>query len=45
MPFILAGINYQLRIDTNGKCYLKIVSGGAPVNDPVILPFVIIYKK
>jgi hypothetical protein len=45
MPFSLGGINYQLRIDTAGECYLKVVSGDPPVDDPVVLPFTIIYNK
>jgi hypothetical protein len=45
MPFSLAGSNYQLRIDTNGKCYLKLASGAAPFDSAVILPFTVIYKK
>jgi hypothetical protein len=44
LSFSLEGINYQLRIDTNGKCYLKVVSGAAPVGNPVFIPFTLIYK-
>lgn len=45
IPFSLGGINYQLRIDTGGECFLKVVSGDPPVDDPVVLPFTIIYNK
>jgi hypothetical protein len=45
IPFFLGEINYQIRIDTAGECYLKIVSGDPPVDDPVVLPFTVIYNK
>lgn len=36
---------YQLRIEPNGKCYLRLVSGVLPDADPVIIPIRAVYKK
>ena len=45
ISFSLVGITYQLRIDTNGKCYLKVIAGTAPVGSPVVIPLSLLYKK
>lgn len=37
---------YQIRVDKNGKCYLRLVSGSVPgESGPVILPIRAVYKK
>jgi hypothetical protein len=45
IPFSLVGTNYRVRIETSGKCYMKVVSGAAPTGNPVVIPFLLIYKK
>jgi hypothetical protein len=42
--FSIVGNTYQLRIDNNGKCYLKFMNGGLPYADPVVLPIRVYYK-
>ncbi|MEJ0106574.1 MAG: hypothetical protein WDO19_30290 [Bacteroidota bacterium] len=36
---------YSLRIDTGGKCYLRIASGILPQQEPSVIPLKIDYKK
>jgi hypothetical protein len=36
---------YSVRIETDGKCYLKFVSGTPPDTDPAIIPVRIKYSK
>lgn len=45
VSFLSGDITYQLRIDTMGKCYLKLLSGAAPTADPVIIPVTVKFKK
>jgi len=35
---------YQLRVEPNGRCYLRLASGSLPDGDPVILPIRAKYK-
>lgn len=35
---------YQLRVEPNGKCYLRLASGTLPDGDPIILPIRVKYK-
>lgn len=35
---------YQLRVEPNGKCYLRLASGSLPNGDPVIVPVRAVYK-
>jgi hypothetical protein len=44
LPFNLLTDNYVLRIDDNGKCYLKFMSGSLPTANPVILPLSVLYR-
>jgi len=43
--FSLINNVYQLHIDINGRCYLKLASGELPDADPVILPVRAVYKR
>ena len=45
IPFLLGGNNYDLRIQHNGKCYLKLASGPVPDSYPVVIPIAVNYKK
>jgi hypothetical protein len=45
VPFNLLSNIYKLRIEANGKCYLRLASGSLPDSDPVIIPIGVIYKK
>ena len=46
MTFNLIADTYQLRVEKNGKCYLKLLSGSLPDNSgTVILPIKGVYKK
>lgn len=42
--FSLISSTYRLRVDDDGKCYVKLEAGAIPVNDPVVLPFKVFYK-
>ncbi len=42
--FSLLNDYYQLRIDTNGKCYLKFMYGTLPANNPVVMSIKLLYK-
>jgi hypothetical protein len=44
LPFNLLTDNYQLRIDAQGKCYVKFLNGSLPSSDPFILPLKVFYK-
>lgn len=44
LPFNLLLDTYILRIDDNGKCYLKFISGTLPTADPFIFPLKVLYK-
>jgi len=44
VSFSLISDLYQLRVEPNGRCYLRLVSGSLPVGDPVILPIRAKYK-
>ncbi len=45
LSFNLITAYYILRIDTQGKCYLRLSSGAAPAVNPAIIPVNVIYKK
>ena len=45
VSFSLISDVYQLRVEPNGRCYLRLVSGSLPDSDPVILPVRAKYKK
>ena len=45
VTFDLLSSIYQIRIEHNGKCYLRLASGNVPDEDPVILPIRAVYKK
>jgi len=45
VSFNLITNQYLLRIDNEGKCFLKLFSGAAPGDDPAVIPVKIIYKK
>jgi len=46
ITIILIQDTYQFRVDKNGKCYLRLVSGSIPgESGPVILPVKVKYKK
>lgn len=44
LPFNLSNDGYTLRIEKNGKCYLRFLSGTLPAANPVILPLKVFYK-
>ena len=43
--FKLIADEYQLRIEKNGKCYLKVLGSLPDKKDPVIIPVRAVYKK
>lgn len=45
ISFSLITNQYLLRIDVQGKCYLRLFSGSAPADDPAVIPVKVIYKK
>jgi len=44
LPFNLIYDTYQLRVEPNGRCYLRLASGSLPDGDPVIIPIRAKYK-
>jgi len=44
LAFSLLSDNYTLRIETNGKCYLKWLSAPAQATGPVVIPLKVYYK-
>jgi hypothetical protein len=44
LPFNLIYDTYQLRIEPNGKCFLRLITGSLPDGDPVIVPVRAVYK-
>ncbi len=36
---------FMLRIDTEGKCYLRLSSSSLPTKNPVVIPIKVYYKK
>ncbi len=44
LPFNLGSDAYTLRIESNGKCYLRFLSGTLPASDPVVLFLKVFYK-
>jgi len=36
---------YQLRVEPNGRCYLRLTYGSLPDADPVIIPVRAVYKR
>lgn len=44
LAFSLVNENYTLRIEADGKCYLKWLSAPAKADAPVILPLKVYYK-
>jgi len=45
VSFSLISDVYQLRIDPNGRCYLRLTTGSLPDGDPVIIPVRAVYKR
>lgn len=43
--FSLITDQYLIRIDNEGKCFLKLFSGSAPSDNPAVIPLKVIYKK
>jgi hypothetical protein len=43
--FLLVLDGYQLKIDIEGRCFVRLDSGQLPAQDPVILPFRVNYRK
>ncbi len=43
--FNLISSNFELRIDSTGKCYLRLSSGVIQSNDPVVIPVKINFRK
>ena len=43
--FDLLRNNYELRIEANGKCYIRLASGNLPDSNPVIIPIRVVFKK
>ena len=44
LSFSLLSNSYSLRIEPNGKCYLKLLAGTLPDSDPVVIPVRVLYK-
>jgi hypothetical protein len=45
IPFNRGLDAYHLRIDRQGRCFVKLVNGQLPAADPVIIPFKVNYQK
>lgn len=43
--FDLVTVVYQIRIDTEGRCYISVASGLPPDQDPFIIPVKVRFKK
>jgi hypothetical protein len=43
--YYLISDQFSLRVDENGKCYFRLVSGNAPTADPTVIPIIVYYKK
>jgi len=44
ISFTLLTNNYNLRLDTSGRCYIRFVNGDLPTDDPFVIPLKILYK-
>ena len=44
VSFNLISDQYQLRVEPNGRCYLRLATGTLPDGDPVIIPVRALYK-
>jgi hypothetical protein len=44
LNFYLLSNQFLLRIDENGKCYLRFQNGALPSEDPAIIPLKVFYK-
>jgi len=44
ISFMLMFDEYLLRVESNGRCYLRLTKGTIPDGDPVILPIRVKYK-
>jgi len=44
LPFNLIYNTYQLRVEPNGRCYLRLASGSLPDANPIIIPVRAVYK-
>ena len=44
LSFNLLYNTYELRVEPNGTCYLRLASGSLPDGDPVIIPVQAVYK-
>lgn len=45
VSFSLIDNVYQLRVEPNGRCYLRLATGVLPDADPVIIPVRAVYKR
>jgi hypothetical protein len=45
VTFSLISDQYQLRVEPNGRCYLRLATGTLPDGDPVIIPVRAVYKR
>ena len=45
LVYNLLSDQYSLRVDTTGRCYLKLESGNSPTNNPVVLSLIFYYKR
>jgi hypothetical protein len=45
LSFYLIQVEYALRVETNGKCYLRLVKGNPAGTDPAMVPVQVFYKK
>ena len=43
--FIWINTVFEFQVNTDGSCYMKLVSGPVPAGNPVVIPARIIYKK
>jgi zona occludens toxin (predicted ATPase) len=44
LMFSVMDCRYQLRIEPNGRCYLRLYAGTLPDDDPLIVPVRAVYK-
>lgn len=45
IPFSLITVQFSMRIDTTGRCYLKKISGDLPNEENIAIPLKIYYRK
>jgi hypothetical protein len=45
ITFTLVPSNYSIKVQDDGKCYLKFIKGALPYNSSFIIPLKVIFKK